>query len=164
MPFTATELAEMAAADAEIEATFCLTQDEIALGKSLDLEALPPEIKKERERAKAYYLTHREKVIARSKKWYRENQARAAETQRLRYEKNREYFIQRQKEYTLENRKKLRDTQWRIKLFRKSMKMTQAELGNLIGVSGNTISKWERGDSPAKWDKLKAIFPGMDEP
>lgn len=111
MPFTAAELAEMAAADAEIEATFHLT----------------------------------------------------AETQSRRYQRNKEEFIKKQKELCAENRKKLYDTQWKIKLFRKSLKMTQRDFGALLGISGKTVSKWERGNSPARWDKLESVFPGLQE-
>ena len=34
-----------------------------------------------------------------------------------------------------------------IKKLRKEKKLTQEELGNLIGVSGKAVSKWERGQS-----------------
>lgn len=163
MPFTAAELAEMAAADAEIEATFHLTEEEISLGDLLDLEAIPPKVRKNRENAKAYYLANRERVIERSKKWYRENRERAAETQSRRYQRNKEEFIKKQKELCAENRKKLYDTQWKIKLFRKSLKMTQRDFGALLGISGKTVSKWERGNSPARWDKLESVFPGLQE-
>lgn len=40
MEFTSEELAEMARADAEIEATFCITNEEIAFGRSFDREAV----------------------------------------------------------------------------------------------------------------------------
>ena len=40
MGFTAAELAEMARADAEIEATFRLTNEDIALGRQIDRDAV----------------------------------------------------------------------------------------------------------------------------
>ena len=34
-----------------------------------------------------------------------------------------------------------------IKKLRKEKNLTQEELGNLLGVSGKAVSKWERGES-----------------
>ena len=73
--FTAEELAEMAAADAEIEAEFRLTPEELEQSSELDREAkfssLPPEKRKVAEYQKAYYEANREKVAAQQKA-YRE--------------------------------------------------------------------------------------------
>ncbi len=73
--FTAEELAEMAAADAEIEAEFRLTPEELEQSSELDREAkfssLPPEKRKVAEYQKAYYEANREKVAA-QRKAYRE--------------------------------------------------------------------------------------------
>ena len=73
--FTAEELAEMAAADAEIEAEFRLTPEDLEQSAKLDREAkfssLPPEKRKVAEYQKAYYEANREKVAAQQKA-YRE--------------------------------------------------------------------------------------------
>ena len=73
--FTAEELAEMAAADAEIEAEFRLTPEDLEQSAKLDREAkfssLPPEKRKVAEYQKAYYEANREKV-AEYQKAYRE--------------------------------------------------------------------------------------------
>lgn len=75
MPFTPEELAEMAAADAEIEATFHLEQEDLDRARSLDreahLEALPPEARKVAAQQKAWYEANRDKVAAQQKA-YRE--------------------------------------------------------------------------------------------
>lgn len=162
MPFTAAELAEMAAADAEIEATFFLTQEERDFGNLLDLDMVSPKIRKDRERSKAYYCANRERIIKRSMQWYSEHREQALEGQRRRYQMNREDFIARQKERRIANRRELRETQRKIKYFRKSMGMTQKELADLIGAAVSTISSWENGDCPAKWDKLTSVFPEFD--
>ena len=64
--FTPEELAEMAAADAEIEKEFHLTQEDLNRSRELDREAtfqsLPPEKQKVAEYQKAYYEANREKV------------------------------------------------------------------------------------------------------
>lgn len=71
MPFTPEELAEMAAADAEIEATFRLEQADLDRSKDMDREAhfdaLPPEKRKLAAYQKAYREANREKVAARQK-------------------------------------------------------------------------------------------------
>ena len=75
--FTAEELAEMAAADAEIEAEFRLTPEDLERGRELDCEAkrdaLPPEKRKLAEARKAYYEANREKVAEYQKAYYEAN-------------------------------------------------------------------------------------------
>ena len=75
MPFTPEELAEMAAADAEIEASFHLEQEDLVRARELDalsrFEQLPPEKRKVAAQKKAYREANREKVAAQQKA-YRE--------------------------------------------------------------------------------------------
>ena len=75
MPFTPEELAEMAAADAEIEATFHLEQEDLDLARSLDQEArlavMSPEARKVAAQKRAYREANREKVAAQQRA-YRE--------------------------------------------------------------------------------------------
>ena len=77
MPFTPEELAEMAAADAEIEATFRLEQADLDRSKDMDREAhfesLPPEKRKLAAKRKAYREANREKVAAQQKAYYEAN-------------------------------------------------------------------------------------------
>ena len=65
------DLAEMAAADAEIEATFRLTNEEISDSKALDREALISrkdyKQRKVAAQQKAYREANREKVAAQKK-------------------------------------------------------------------------------------------------
>ena len=73
--FTAEELAEMAAADAEIEAEFRLTPEDLEQSAKLDREAkfssLPPEKRKVAEYQKAYYEANREKRRAYMREYMR---------------------------------------------------------------------------------------------
>ena len=75
MSFTPEELAEMAEADAEIEASFRLEPDDLIRSARFDrlarFEALPPEKRKASAQQKAWYEANREKVAA-QKKAYRE--------------------------------------------------------------------------------------------
>ena len=95
--FTPEELAEMAAADAEIEKEFHLTQEDLNRSRELDREAtfqsLPPEKQKVAEYQKAYYEANREKV---------------AEYQKAYREANREQLRKRARNYMREYRAKKR--------------------------------------------------------
>lgn len=68
MPFTPEELAAMAAADAEIEANFHLTNEDLARSRALDrytaFSRLPPEKRKQAAQQKAWYEANRDKYNA----------------------------------------------------------------------------------------------------
>lgn len=75
MMFTPEELAEMVAADAEIEKEFRLTQEDLDRSRELDLEAkfqaLPAEKQKLAKYQKAYREANREKVRERARNYMR---------------------------------------------------------------------------------------------
>ena len=95
--FTSEELAEMAAADAEIEKEFRLTQEDLDRSRDLDREAkfraLPMGKQKVAAQQKAYYEANREKV---------------AEYQKAYREANREQLRERARNYMREYRAKKR--------------------------------------------------------
>lgn len=66
--FTPEELAEMAAADAEIEENFCLTNEDIRRSREMDREAAndrkDPRTRKISEAHRAYYEANRDKYNA----------------------------------------------------------------------------------------------------
>lgn len=68
MPFTPEELAEMAAADAEIEASFCLERTDLDRSRKLDrlahFEGLDPEKQRVAAQQKAYREANKDKVAA----------------------------------------------------------------------------------------------------
>lgn len=82
MPFTPEELAEMAAADAEIEATFHLEQEDLDLARSLDQEArlavMSPEARKVAAQQRAYREANREKYNAYMREYMRKKKSAAA--------------------------------------------------------------------------------------
>ena len=77
MSFTPEELAEMAAADAKIEASFRLEPDDLIRSARFDrlarFETLPPEKREVAAQKKAWYEANREKVAAQKKAWYEAN-------------------------------------------------------------------------------------------
>lgn len=78
--FTPEELAEMAAADAEIEAEFRLTQEDLDRSRELDREAkfraLPMEKQKVAAQRKAYREANREQLRKRARNYMREYRAK----------------------------------------------------------------------------------------
>ena len=115
--FTHEELAEMAAADAEIDATFELTSDDLRLAASLDREAKLSRLltaereKKERKRrnpgdAKARYWENREKCLARVKDYNRRNKEKIAAYKHAYYMAHKEEYAARSKLWRANNREK----------------------------------------------------------
>lgn len=66
MGFTPAELAEMARADAEIEATFYVTNADVALGRLIDREAILDRMDQKQEQIaeaqRRYYEAHKEEI------------------------------------------------------------------------------------------------------
>ena len=82
MGISAAEQAEMARADAEIEATFRLTNEDIALGRQIDrdavLEGMDAQARKRAERQRRYYEAHKDEV-AEYQRQYRRRKRMGAE-------------------------------------------------------------------------------------
>ena len=130
MGFTAAELAEMARADAEIEATFYVTNADVALGRLIDREAIldrmDPKQKRIAEAQRRYYEAHKEEI---------------AEAQRRYYEAHREEIA--------EGKRELRDA-------RIAMGLTQREAAELLGVAPSTVCRWETIKPPKNWREMIA--------
>ena len=81
MGFTAAELAEMARADAEIEATFRLTSEDIALGRHIDreavLEGMDARARKQAEYQRRYRETHKDEQAEYQRRYRRRKRMEA---------------------------------------------------------------------------------------
>lgn len=108
-PFTPEELAEMAAADAEIEAQFSLDQADIDFSRKLDKAArLDGLSHKERKAAiykMSYYEANREKISAHKKAYYEANRDRIAARNKAYREANLEKCRSYMREYMRRRRK-----------------------------------------------------------
>ena len=92
MKWTPEELAEMAAADAEIEAEFAdLTDEEIRASDELDKDAraLPGQRKRNLDRERAYYRANRERILAQGRVYYQAHRDKIRATQRKRYQERK---------------------------------------------------------------------------
>lgn len=65
------------------------------------------------------------------------------------------------KQKLCENRVKYGPTQKLIKIAREQSGLKQRELAEMIGVNERTISAWERGTNPAKWELLYKALPDL---
>lgn len=87
MTFSPEELEAMRKADEEIEASFCITLQEISESRDRDfLFSLAQDDERkanERKKKKEWYEANREKVLYQKKQYYQENRER-----RLMYQKN----------------------------------------------------------------------------
>ena len=111
MPFTQEELAEMAAADAEIERSFRITSEERRRSRALDAEGrCDALIGTDRHRSAAaqreYYEANREKIAAAKKEYYEANREKIADYQKEYRAANLEKIADYQKEYRETNREK----------------------------------------------------------
>ena len=117
MGFTSVELAEMARADAEIEASFRITNEDIALGRELD---------------RAFALDNMDP-----------KKRKLAETQRR---------------YREANKEKLAESKRAIRELRRSLGLTQAKFGALLGVPQCTVSFWENVKAPKNWREICEVY------
>ena len=110
--FTPEELAEMEAADAEVEAEFRLTQEDLDRSRELDREAkfraLPMEKQKMAAQRKAYREANREKAAEYQKAYREANREKLAEYQKAYREANREQLRERARNYMREYQAKKR--------------------------------------------------------
>ena len=97
MPFTQEELAEMAAADAEIERSFRITSEERRRSRELDADG----------RCDALIGTDRYRSAAAQKEYREANREKIAAAKKEYYEANREKIAAAKKEYREANREKI---------------------------------------------------------
>ena len=128
MGFTPAELAEMARADAEIEASFRITDADLVIGRLFDREVILGRLdQKQKQRAEAqrrYYETHKEEI---------------AEGKRRYYEAHKEEIA--------EGKRELRDA-------RIALGLTQKQAAELLGAVQSTVSYWETISPPKNWREM----------
>lgn len=137
MPFTPAELAEMERADAEIEASFCITNDEISFGRLLDRDAVLENMD-----------TKRRKV---------------AEQRRQYYEANKEKVAEYQRQYREANKEKVAEGKTAIRNLRAELRLSQKDFGAMFGVTQVTVSYWENISAPANWIEIVASYSAFSK-
>lgn len=146
--FTPEELAEIAAADAEIERTFILTAKDIRESKQWDREALNDrkdwKAQMEMRQRKKYYAEKKKILSARRC----EKQGRNAA---------------QHKKFQGTHRKKLAPIGALVKKRREREGLRQIDVAKRLGVSSHTISAWETGKWLPSFELLEGIFPGLTD-
>ena len=103
MGFTAAELAEMARADAEIEATFRLTNEDLALGRQIDrdavLEGMDARARKRAEYQRQYREAHKDEVAEYQRRYREAHKDEQAEYQRRYYEAHKDEAAEYNRRY-----------------------------------------------------------------
>ena len=111
MPWTAEELAEMAKADAEIEASFVLDNEDLLLSQELDCEAklerMSPKQRKIAKYKRRYYAANKAKEAERHRRYYAANKERIAEYKRRYYAANKERIAEYKRRYRATNKAKI---------------------------------------------------------
>ena len=152
MGFTPAELAEMARADAEIEATFRLTNEDVMLGRMIDLAANLDNMDNASRRQAEYQRRYREA-----------NREKVAEGQRRYREANREKVAEGQRRYREANREKVAEGKRELRDCRLSLGLSQKSFAALLGVSQPSICYWETISPPKNWlEIIKNAMEVMD--
>ena len=103
MGFTAAELAEMARADAEIEATFRMTNEDLALGRQIDrdavLEGMDARARKRAEYNRRYYEAHKDKRAEYQRRYRESHKDEQAEYNRRYREAHKDERAEYQRRY-----------------------------------------------------------------
>ena len=108
--FTPDELAELSAADAEIDAAPLTLEDyreTDGRDRSVRMERKGPKGRKVAAQQKAWYEANREKVAAQQKAWYEANREKVAAQQKAYREANREKYNTYMREYMRKRSKKI---------------------------------------------------------
>ena len=108
--FTPEDLEELRRADAELDETFCQTQEEIEASRARDrqakLDAKDNRARKIAENQRAYREANREKIAENKRAYYEANREKIAENKRAYYEANREKHNAYMREYMRKRRER----------------------------------------------------------
>ena len=138
--WTPAELEERARADAEIEATFYVTNADVALGRLIDREAIldrmDPKQKRIAEAQRRYREAHKEEI---------------AETQRRYYEAHKEERTEAQRRYREAHKEEIAEGKRELRDARIALGLTQKQAAELLGVAQSTVCYWETISPPPNW-------------
>ena len=126
--WTPAELEEMARADAEIEASFRVTDADLAIGRLFDREAILDRMDSK--------------------------QKRIAESQRRYYEAHKEERTEAQRRYREAHREEIAEGKRELRDARIALGLTQKQAAELLGVAQSTVCYWETISPPKNWREM----------
>ena len=125
-----------------------LTAAEYAEARERESLLRTPEKKKLAAKQRAYYEANRDEIAAKQRAYREANRDEIAAKQRAYYEANRDEIAAKQRAYREANRDEIAAKGAQVRLLRRTLKMSQTELGRRFGVSQRAVSFWERGEVP----------------
>ena len=141
--WTPAELEEMARADAEIEASFRVTDADLAIGRLFDREAILDRMDSKQKRIaesqRRYYEAHKEERTEYQRRYYEAHKEEIAEGKRR--------YREAHKEEIAEGKRELRDA-------RIALGLTQKQAAELLGVAQSTVCYWETISPPKNWREM----------
>ena len=162
--FTPEELEELRRADAEIEAEFRMTREEREAGDERDRQSKMQNLFGRAAYQREYYEANRESIAAYHREYREANREAIAAYQREYRKANRKAISAKKREYYEANREALSAKKREIlKNFRLGAGMSQQEFGRLVGVSRQSINRWETGAVPINLDILGRRLPELAE-
>ena len=164
MAFTPEELAEMAAADAEIEAEFCMTQEEIDDSRERDYFFRVDSMDSKQLGQRRYYESNKDKIAEGQRRYRESNKDKISKGQRRYYEANKEKIAEYRRRYYKANKEKTAEGKTEIKSLRKRIGLTQHAFADLFGVTQSTVSRWENIAAPGNWREIVDGLGGLHDP
>ena len=171
--WTPAELEEMARADAEIEASFRVTDADLAIGRLFDREAILDRMdskqkriaesqrryyeahKEERtEYQRRYYEAHKEEIAETQRRYYEAHKEEIAETQRRYYEAHKEERTEAQRRYREAHKEEIAEGKRELRDARIALGLTQKQAAELLGVAQSTVCYWETISPPKNWREM----------
>ena len=156
--WTPAELEEMARADAEIEASFRVTDADLAIGRLFDREAILDRMDSKQKRIaesqRRYYEAHKEERTEYQRRYYEAHKEEIAETQRRYYEAHKEERTEAQRRYREAHKEEIAEGKRELRDARIALGLTQKQAAELLGVAQSTVCYWETISPPKNWREM----------
>ena len=163
--WTPAELAEMARADAEIEASFRITDADLVIGRLFDREAILDRMDSKQKRIaeaqRRYRETHKEEIAEAQRRYYETHKEEIAEVKRRYYEAHKEEIAEGKRRYREAHKEEIAEGKRELRDARIALGLTQKQAAELLGVDPSTVCRWETIKPPPNWREMIAK---MEEP
>ena len=156
--WTPAELEEMARADAEIEASFRVTDADLAIGRLFDREAILDRMDSKQKRIaesqRRYYEAHKEERTEYQRRYYEAHKEEIAEGKRRYYEAHKEEIAETQRRYREAHKEEIAEGKRELRDARIALGLTQKQAAELLGVAQSTVCYWETISPPKNWREM----------
>ncbi|SCJ78226.1 putative zinc finger/helix-turn-helix protein%2C YgiT family [uncultured Clostridium sp.] len=158
--WTPAELAEMARADAEIEASFRITDADLVIGRLFDREVILDRMDSKQKRIaeyqRRYREAHKEEIAESQRRYYETHKEEIAESQRRYREAHKEEIAESQRRYYEAHKEEIAEGKRELRDARIALGLTQKQAAELLGVSQPTVCYWETISPPKNWREMIA--------